>query len=294
MAFSRLMTAAVALGIGLAVSGCETSMFGDSKPAAGAVPVAEAAPKPAEPAAQQSADNVAAITSAAMAASGPAPAATPEPAAEPAKPALPPTFRTASGKVFPTMPQPRPATLTDANPPASGAQVAAATVPPAAFVPPTGPRQPSAAAGTSAAIASAIPRPNRSCQSAKEAEADAVRHFQTVLMVAALKCHRMNPELKVTERYNDFVRRFSPVLVTHSNTLQAFFRKQHGRGFLRRFDNYVTVLAQEVSEESNKIPNYCQTMLPLVEQALATKPADFGKFSLTQAIPAQRPVAACK
>ena len=102
-----------------------------------------------------------------------------------------------------------------------------------------------AAAALVAPAQAATPTP-KACQSAAEINAERVRQIQTEFMVAALKC-RKDPQAGVLDRYNAFVRKFSPELVKQSNVLQSYFKRQYGAGHLKRYDSYITKLANELS-----------------------------------------------
>ena len=66
------------------------------------------------------------------------------------------------------------------------------------------------------------------CMKEAEVTAEHARGLQAGLMVAALKCvHK--PNLKLQENYNAFVTRYNAVLTTHSNVIQAYFKRCYGQ-----------------------------------------------------------------
>jgi hypothetical protein len=139
-------------------------------------------------------------------------------------------------------------------------------------------------AGPAGAATTALPK---ACPTVAERDAERLRHLQTELMVAALKC-RNNPQANLTEPYNAFVRKYSDVLLVQSNVLQGYFKRQYGPGYLKKFDTYITQLANEVSRRSQTTPQYCQAVRPLLASVLQVEPARLasfdGKLPPTQAV----------
>jgi len=144
--------------------------------------------------------------------------------------------------------------------------------------------------GASAALAATPAAPAKlpkACQTVAEENAERVRQLQTELMIAALKC-RTSQDANLTEAYNGFIRKHSNVLLTQSNVLQAYFKRQYGAGYLKRFDAYITQLANEVSRRSQTVPQYCQSIRPLLASATEVEPAKLplfdGKLPAVQAV----------
>ena len=148
--------------------------------------------------------------------------------------------------------------------------------------------------GASVAHAAPPAKLPKACQTVAEQNAERVRQLQTELMIAALKC-RTSKDANLTEAYNGFIRKHSGVLLTQSNVLQAYFKRQYGSAYLKRFDSYVTQLANEVSRRSQTVPQYCQSIRPLLASATEVDPAKLpmfdGKLPAVQAV-AQSP--SCK
>lgn len=71
-----------------------------------------------------------------------------------------------------------------------------------------------------------------------------VRRLQTKLMVAALSCEDSRPA------YNDFVVHYRPVLRRHGDALKAKFRREYGGGYQSKLDSFVTLLANQASQQS--------------------------------------------
>lgn len=116
------------------------------------------------------------------------------------------------------------------------------------------------------------------CRKPEEAMADDVRRLQTELMVAALKCHTVQ-ELKIADKYNSFVRKFSDEMVSQTKALQSVFKRQYGSAYMKQFDIYVTALANEISQRSQQTPGYCKQIGDLLDLANAVKPKEIGGFS---------------
>ncbi|MDD3446299.1 MAG: hypothetical protein PHS60_12865 [Zavarzinia sp.] len=118
------------------------------------------------------------------------------------------------------------------------------------------------------------------CRKPAEMAADDVRRLQTELMVAALRCHK-DEKLKIADKYNAFVRKFSDEMVSQTKTLQVLFRREYGGSHMRRFDTYVTALANEISQRSQRTAGYCQKVADLLDLVNAVKPKEIGTFSGT-------------
>lgn len=118
------------------------------------------------------------------------------------------------------------------------------------------------------------------CRKPTEISADHVRRLQTELMVAALRCHK-DPALKVADKYNAFVRKFSPEMVKQTNALQSLFKRQYGSAYMKQFDIYVTALANEISQRGGKTAGYCKLVDELLDKVNAVKVEELGTFSGT-------------
>ena len=123
----------------------------------------------------------------------------------------------------------------------------------------------------------AAPSSSKACQSPAERSAENVRQLQTAFMVAALKC-RNHPDANLTDSYNAFIRKYSDELLRQSNVLQGYFKRQYGGSHLKRFDSYITQLANEVSRTSQTVPQYCQSMKPVLAAVMSVEPKNLGGF----------------
>lgn len=128
------------------------------------------------------------------------------------------------------------------------------------------------AMGLALGLLSAAPAGAADCVKAAEAGALEVRLVQTELMVAALTCKRKT-------EYNRFVRQFEPVLMKRGRTLQALFKRLHGRQATKRLNGFVTRLANEASLRSIRNSTYCSDATALFDEILSLQPADLGRFA---------------
>lgn len=140
---------------------------------------------------------------------------------------------------------------------------------------PVAPGAPSIGRGATVVADALAPK---GCRKPAELTADHVRRLQTEFMVAALRCHKVEG-LKIADKYNTFVRTFSKEMVSQTKTLQSLFRREYGGSHLRHFDTYVTALANEVSQRSQRDYAYCQKVADLLDAVNKVKPAEIGSFS---------------
>lgn len=106
------------------------------------------------------------------------------------------------------------------------------------------------------------------CPSLAEASAERVRVLQTELMVAALKC-RGREDLALFDKYNTFVRKFTPELVEHGKTLTGYFQRSYGSNYRQKMDKYITSLANSVSIASDQDPQFCEVSSRRADSVLA-------------------------
>ena len=100
------------------------------------------------------------------------------------------------------------------------------------------------------------------CRSAADADAVHMRSLQSELMVAALSC-RAKP------LYNDFARRFEPVLVESGRRLRTMFRRDHAADDIGALDRFITLLANDASARVIAIgKGYCQLSVALYEEVM--------------------------
>ncbi|MFA7429232.1 MAG: hypothetical protein WCZ23_03645 [Rhodospirillaceae bacterium] len=130
-------------------------------------------------------------------------------------------------------------------------------------------------------LAAATPAPIEgagSCYTAPEVRASQVRQLQTELMVAALSCNGY-PDLGLRARYNAFVTKFGGNLNDTAKVLRGHFQRNHGRDHVRRFDAYVTALANQAALRSFDEPAYCQSVVPVFEALAGMEPREVENFA---------------
>ena len=107
-----------------------------------------------------------------------------------------------------------------------------------------------------------------SCPTPAETAAEHVRILQTELMVAALKC-RARTDLNLYDKYNTFVRKYTPELVQHGKALTGYFERTYGAGYRQKLDKYITTLANSVSISSDKNAKFCDSLSAEADAVLA-------------------------
>ncbi|MFQ5534848.1 MAG: hypothetical protein ACE5EM_08530 [Sphingomonadales bacterium] len=110
------------------------------------------------------------------------------------------------------------------------------------------------------------------CVTSAQAKAARIRAVQTELMVAALKCDN-RPGMALRDSYNQFVERFSPILVAQARILTGHFKHQFGADFERHQDRFITGLANRISIASNRDPGFCRSADTFVQSLLASASA---------------------
>ena len=130
------------------------------------------------------------------------------------------------------------------------------------------------------------------CFGADEMKSVRIRQLQTELMVAALKCS-YHANLDLSGRYNVFIDRFGPQVSRNNKTLQGHFQKVHGKEWQRRFDGFVTRLANDASDRSQTIPDYCPTSAKLYDTVMAMDFREMSAFA-SSSLPPAPGVSACK
>lgn len=101
---------------------------------------------------------------------------------------------------------------------------------------------------------------NETDQSVFEVEA-----LKTELMVVATTCKGNNED-----RYNDFVRRYQPALVTTNRALGQYFTRSHGRSGQRQQDIFITELANARSNSARQLgSDFCPRNSGLFDEVMA-------------------------
>lgn len=129
-----------------------------------------------------------------------------------------------------------------------------------------------------------------SCQTPVEVQASQLRQLQTEFMVAALRCQH-HPE-NLPAKYNTFVKKFGGSLSENARVLREHFTRNYGKDQSRRFDSYITTLANEASIRSLGIQQFCETAGPLFDQALKVGKPELAAFA-ADAVRGENALPAC-
>jgi len=102
------------------------------------------------------------------------------------------------------------------------------------------------------------------CATPAEKAAIDARVLQSELMVAALTCGE-------NARYNAFVQKFQPELVSFGNTLRSYFSRAYGRRGETQLNRFVTRLANGATIRRTRytMPQYCTSAVNLFNNVLA-------------------------
>jgi len=116
------------------------------------------------------------------------------------------------------------------------------------------------------------------CTGPEESKAVSLRALQTELMVAALKCSH-KPELAA--QYNGFVRSFGRELAENGKVLMAAFKRAYPKDHQKRFDAFITRMANDASQKSIASPDYCETTPRLFDSVANLKGTEVVAFAAT-------------
>ncbi len=105
----------------------------------------------------------------------------------------------------------------------------------------------------------------QSCARTPEKAAFDVAGLKSQLMVTAITC-------KAEEKYNAFVTRFRPDLVSNDKTLSTYFTRSFGRRAQAEHDDYITSLANAQSQSGIKVGTaFCDQTISLFDEAMRVK-----------------------
>jgi hypothetical protein len=92
-----------------------------------------------------------------------------------------------------------------------------------------------------------------------------VAGLKTQLMVTALTCH-------ADERYNAFIMKFRPDLVTQERAAGGYFSRAYGRTSKSRQDDYVTQLANSKSQSGLQQGSlFCDRNMPVFDEVMSLR-----------------------
>jgi hypothetical protein len=112
-------------------------------------------------------------------------------------------------------------------------------------------------------FASAAAQAQTVCTSPAEEEAFQIGALKSELTVLAIGC-------KTEEAYNSFVMRYRAELVAKDNVVNAWFRHAYGRDAQKNYDAYITLLANEHSEQAQREGgDFCPRLLVMFKEVMA-------------------------
>jgi hypothetical protein len=135
---------------------------------------------------------------------------------------------------------------------------------------------PMADAAKSVKSAKSAPNP---CTLPPDRVAFDIEGLKSELMVTALVC-------KQQDRYNDFMARYRPDLVTEEHTLGAYFKRVDGRASQKAYDDYISNLANVQEQDGLKAGTaFCDNLPDLFEEVMSLHDsAELDEFANSQAI----------
>jgi hypothetical protein len=129
---------------------------------------------------------------------------------------------------------------------------------------------------TSASAAWAKP----ACYSTAEYDAEQAVRLHTELMVIGLTCNAIEADRKLFSKYQQFTTKNRTSLMNWEKVLIGHFREIDKSNPTRRFDDFRTVVANEIAQRSALLtpPVFCQTHSDIVDHALALSESDLKRF----------------
>ena len=92
-----------------------------------------------------------------------------------------------------------------------------------------------------------------------------VTGLKSQLMVTALTCN-------ATERYNAFIVKYRPDLVSQDRSLHGYFSRAYGRSATKRHDDYITQLANSQSQNGVKQGTlFCGRNMAIFDEVMALR-----------------------
>ena len=109
------------------------------------------------------------------------------------------------------------------------------------------------------------------CYSAAEYDAEQAVRLHTELMVIGLTCNAIEADRKLFAKYQQFTTKHRTSLMNWEKVLIGHFRETDKSNPTRKFDDFRTVVANEIAQRSALLtpPVFCQTHSDIVDQALS-------------------------
>jgi hypothetical protein len=118
------------------------------------------------------------------------------------------------------------------------------------------------------------------CYSAAEYDAEQAVRLHTELMVIGLTCNAIEADRKLFSKYQQFTTKNRASLMNWEKVLIGHFRETDKSNPTRRFDDFRTVVANEIAQRSALLtpPVFCQTHSDIVDQALSLSESDLKRY----------------
>jgi hypothetical protein len=122
------------------------------------------------------------------------------------------------------------------------------------------------ALSAAAAVVALVSTPvGATCWNSQETAAATIREFQSMLMVATLRCQVAHHD--ITAEYNDFLRANKNLIQRENERIKAFFVRGHGAAAGQKaYDAYTTHLANGYGAEGSST-EICDNMASLAREA---------------------------
>ena len=118
------------------------------------------------------------------------------------------------------------------------------------------------------------------CYSAAEYDAEQAVRLHTELMVIGLTCNAIEADRKLFAKYQQFTTKNRTSLLNWEKILIGHFSQTGKSNPTRQFDDFRTVVANEVAQRSALLtpPVFCQTHSDIVDQALSLSDSDLKRY----------------
>jgi hypothetical protein len=118
------------------------------------------------------------------------------------------------------------------------------------------------------------------CYSPAEYDAEQAVRLHTELMVIGLTCNAIEADRKLFSKYQQFTTKNRNSLMNWEKVLIGHFRETDKSNPTRKFDDFRTVVANEIAQRSALLtpPVFCQTHSDIVDQALSMSDSDLKRY----------------
>ncbi len=118
------------------------------------------------------------------------------------------------------------------------------------------------------------------CYSPAEYDAEQAVRLHTELMVIGLTCNAIEADRKLFSKYQQFTTKNRTSLMNWEKVLIGHFRETDKSNPTRKFDDFRTVVANEIAQRSALLtpPVFCQTHSDIVDQALSLSDSDLKRY----------------